>query len=118
MQRNRGDVDFRNVIDADRGGGGNRRHIGGEIGEPAAIQYMIGGEGGDLARRAIDADARAHPERVPLDARLELLIAVEGEPDRTPGEEHPRQRDIERERRVVAAAKSGTEIGELSADMI
>ena len=73
---------------------------------------MVGGEGGDLAGRAIDADARAHLEGVPLDAALELLIAVVGQPDRTAGQEHRRQRDIERERRMVASAESAAHIGE------
>ena len=44
MEGDRGDVDFRNVVDADRGGGGDGRHVGGKIGESAAIEDMVGGE--------------------------------------------------------------------------
>ena len=85
MQRDRGDIDFRNVVDADRGGGADDRHGGRKIGEAAAIQHVIGGEGADLAGRAIDADPRAHLEGVALDAALELLIAVVRQPDRPAG---------------------------------
>ena len=92
------------------------RHVGRKIGEAAAIQHMVGGECADLAGRAIDADPRAHLEGVPLDAGLKLLIAVMGEPDRPAGKEHRRQRDIERERRVVAPAEAAAHIGELRVD--
>ena len=93
-------------------GGADGRHVGRKIGEAAAIQHVIGGECADLAGRAIDADPRAHLEGVPLDAGLELLIAVVREPDRTAGKEHRRQRDIEREGRMVAAAEAAADIGE------
>ncbi len=42
---------------------------------------------------------------MPFDARLKLLIAIVGEPDRVPRKEHRRDGDIEGERRVIAAAK-------------
>ncbi len=106
MQRDRRDIDLRNVVDAERGGGADRRHLGRKVGEAAAVQHVVGGECLNLAGRPIDADPRAHLEGVPLDARLELLIAIVGEPDRATGKEHRRQRDVERERRVVAAAES------------
>ena len=70
----------------------------------------------DLAGRPIDADPRAHLEGMPLDAALELLIAVVRKPDRAAGKEHRRQRDVERERRVVASAESAADIGELRVD--
>ena len=107
---------FGNVVDADGRDGADGRHGAGEIGEPAAIQHMVGGESDDLAGRAIDADARAHLEGVTLDAALKLLIAVVREPDRAAGKEHRRQRDIERERRMVAAAESAAHIGEEGVD--
>src|SRR5262249_30151506 len=69
-----------------------------------------------LAGRPIDADARAHLEGVPLDSRLKLLETVVGEPHRTVGEEHRRQRDIKWERRVVASAESPAAISKISVD--
>ena len=42
---------------------------------------------------------------VSFDPQLKLLEAVVGKPDGTIREEHPRQRDVERERRVVASAE-------------
>ena len=75
---------------------------------------MVGGKSDNLAGRPIDPDPRAHFEGVPLDSRLKLLEAIVGEPDRTIREEHRRQRDIKRERRVVASAKSPAAIGEIA----
>ena len=92
------------------------RNCAGEIGEAAAIQYVVGGERDNLAARAIDPDPRVYFECVPFDARLELLIAVVGEPDRTIREEHPCQRNVQRERGMVASAESAADIGELSVD--
>jgi len=111
-----GNVDSRNIVDADRHLGANLRNCAREIGEAAAIQYVVGGECDNLAARAIDPDPRVYFECVPLDARLELLIAVVGEPDRTIREEHPRQRNVHRERGMVASAESAADIGELSVD--
>ena len=48
--------------------------------------------------------------------RLELLVAIVREPHRPAGKEHRRQRDVERERRVVAAAEAAAEIGEMRVD--
>ena len=45
---------------------------------------------------------------------LKLLIAVVGEPDRAAGKEHRRQRDVEREGRMVASAEAAAHIGELT----
>ena len=56
MQRDGGNIDFRNVINADRGGRTDNRHAGRIIGEAAAIQDMVRGEGLDLAGRAINPD--------------------------------------------------------------
>ena len=92
------------------------RDVGGKVGEAAAVEDVVGGEGADLAGRAVDADPRAHLEGVPLDAALELLIAVVREPHRPAGKEHRRQRDVERERRVVAPAEAAADIGELRVD--
>ncbi len=92
--------------------------LGRKIGEPAAVEHMVGREGEDLAGRAVDADLGAHREGVPLDAALELLKAVMGEPDRPAGEEHRRQRNIERERRVVASAEAAAQIGEMGVDAL
>ena len=77
---------------------------------------MIGGEGADLARRAVNADLRAHFEGVTLDAALELLIAVVGEAHRPAREEHPRQCKVEHERRVVAPAEAAAHVGEVRVD--
>ena len=55
-------------------------------------------------------------EAVPLDPRLELLVAIVREPDRVAGEEHRRQRDIERKRRMIASAETAAHIGELRVD--
>ena len=70
----------------------------------------------NLAGRPIDADPRAHLDGVPLDARLELLIAIVGEPDRATGKAHRRQRDVERERRMVASAESAADMREMRVD--
>ena len=59
---------------------------------------------------------RAHLEGVPLDAALELLKAIMREPDRASRQEHRRERDIEREGRVIAAAETAADIGELRID--
>src|SRR5918993_4523453 len=77
---------------------------------------MVGREGDHLAAGAINADSRAHLEGMPLYAALELLVAVVRKPDRAAGEEHRRQRDIQRKRRVVFAAKAAADMGELSID--
>jgi len=47
---------------------------------------------------------------------LELLKAVVGEPDRTIREEHPRQRNVHRERGMVESTESAPDISELSVD--
>ena len=117
MQRDGGDVDLRNVVDADRGGRGDGCDAGREIGEAAAVEHMVRGESLDLAGRAVDADARAHLEGMALDAALELLIAVMRQPHRLAGKEHRRQRHIEHERRVIAAAEAAADIGELGVDV-
>ena len=116
MQRDRGDIDLRNVVDADRRGGADGRDAARKIGEAAAIQHVIGGECHDLAGRAVDADARAHLEGVTLDAALKLLIAVVRQPHRTAGQEHRRQRDIEREGRMIASAESAAHVGKHGLD--
>src|SRR5690242_1187387 len=77
---------------------------------------MVRGKRHDLPARPLDTDLRAHLEGVPLDASLELLIAVVREPSGTAGKEHRRQRAVERERRVIAAAEAAADIGELSVD--
>ena len=116
VECDRGDVDFRNVVDADRAIGADGRYAGREIGEATAIQDVVGGECDNLAAGPIDPDPRVHLECVPLDARLELLIAIVSEPDRAAGQEHRRQRDVERERRMVASAEAAADIGEISVD--
>src|SRR5262249_32337199 len=45
VKRIRRYVDFRNVVDAERGVGADGCYIGGKIGEASAIQRMVGGEG-------------------------------------------------------------------------
>ena len=47
---------------------------------------------------------------------LELLVAIMRKPHRAAGKEHARQRDIERERRVVAATESATHMGKVRVD--
>ena len=81
----------------------------GEIRQAAAVQHMVGGERRDLAGRAVDPDPRAHLEGMALDAALKLLIAVMRQPHRTAGKEHRRQRDVERERRMVASAEAAAD---------
>ena len=94
----------------------DRRHVDGKIRETAAIQHVIGGE------CLILPDARSTPIRVcilkgcRLMPALKLLIAIVCQPDRTAGEEHRRQRDIEREWRMIASAESAADIGELGVD--
>ena len=56
-----------------------------KLASPPPSRTMIGGKGAYLAGGAIDADPRVHLERVPLDPRLELLVAVVREPDRAIG---------------------------------
>src|SRR5204862_7822167 len=101
-------------IDADRHLGADLRNCAREIGEAAAIQYVVGGECDNLAARAIDPDLRVYFECVPLDAHLKLLIAAIGKPDRTIRQEYPRQRNPQRERGMIASDESATDIGKLS----
>src|SRR3954470_21759896 len=65
----------------------------------------------------IDPDLRPHFKGVSFDPQLKLLEAVVGKPDGTIREEHPRQRDVERERRVVASAESAAARRAIGADM-
>ena len=81
VERKRGDVDFRDIVDAERRVGGDGRHVGGKIREAAAVQRVVSGESDDLAGRAINPDLRAHLEGVPLDPGLKLIEAVVGEPN-------------------------------------
>src|SRR5215213_5314761 len=90
--------------------------LGGEVGEPAAVEDVIGGEGADPARAAIDADARAHPERMALDPRLELLVAIVREPHRPTGKEHRGQGDVEREDRMIVTVETPADMGEMRVD--
>ena len=85
--------------------------------EPAAVEHVIGGERLDLAGRAIDADARAHLDRVALDAALKLLVAVMRQPHRLAGKADRGERDIKDERRVVASAEAAADMGELRVDV-
>ena len=116
MQRHGGYIDLRDFINAQRGGSADVRHIGRIIREAAAVEDVIGSEGQHLAAGPIDADRGAYLERVPLDAALELLVAVVREPHRAAGKKHCRQRDIEWEGRVIAAAKAAADISELGID--
>src|SRR5262249_6861951 len=70
----------------------------------------------NFAGGPVDTHPSVHRDGVPLDSRLELLVAIVGEPDWTTWEEHPRQRNVEREWRVVAAAETAAHIGELHVD--
>ena len=60
--------------------------------------------------------ARSIPIRVRILNACRLMpawncwIAVVGEPDRTAGKEHRRQRDVEREGRMVASAEPAADI--------
>ena len=78
---------------------------------------MISGESDHLAGRPIDPDPRPDLEGVPFDPRLKLLEAVVREPNWTIREEHRRQCDVERERRVVTTAKSAAARGEIGVDV-
>src|SRR5260370_41443478 len=106
MNRDGGDVDLWDVIDTDRGGGGDGGDAGRIVCKAAAIQHVVGGETLDLAGGAIDADARVHLDRVALGAALKLLIAVMRQPDRLTRKEHRGERDVEHEGRVIAPAKT------------
>jgi len=90
--------------------------MGRKVRQAAGVQDVVGGKSEDFAGGPIDAHPRVHREGVPLDSRLELLVAIVREPDRTAGEEHRRERDIERKWRVVAAAETAAHIGELHVD--
>src|SRR5262249_27254112 len=114
MDRDRGDVDLWNVIDAERGGGAHSRHLQREVGKAPTVQDVIGGGRPDRAGAPLDSDARMHLERVPFNAGLKLLIAVVGEADHSPGQEHRRQRNVKRKGRVIAPAESTTYISVLS----
>src|SRR3954449_6458484 len=109
MQRDGGDVDLRNIIDADRGGRGAGRNIGREIRETAAVKHVVGGKRSNPAGRAIDPDLAANLERVPFDSGLELLIAIVSKPDRMPREEQRSQRHVKRKRRMVASAEAAAD---------
>src|SRR4051812_31470336 len=111
MQRHGRNVDLGYAVDADRGDGCARGDAGRKIREPAAVEHMVGCECDHLAAGAIDADPRADFKSMPLYTALELLIAVVREPDRTAGEKHRRQCDIERKRRVILATEAAAEIG-------
>ena len=87
-----------------------------KLARPPPSSTWSAAKAGDLAGRAIDADARAHLEGVAFDAALKLLIAIMRQPDRLAGKEHRRQRDVEHERRVVASAEAAADIGELGVD--
>src|ERR1700730_13013061 len=69
-------IDFRNIVDTERGVGADGCHIGRKIGEASAIQRVVSGESDHLAGGPIDTYPRADLEGVPLDPRLKLLIAV------------------------------------------
>ena len=58
-----------------------------KLARPPPSSDVVGGEGADLAGGPIDADARAHLERMPFDARLELLVAIVGKADRAAGKD-------------------------------
>ena len=111
------DVAFRGIVGAKRRVRGDGRHVGGKIGEAAAVQRVVSGESDDLACCAIDPDPRPHVEGVPLDSGLKLVEAVVGEPNGTIGKDHRRQCDVQRERRVVAPAEPAAAIGEVHVDV-
>src|SRR5262249_11278539 len=116
MQRDGGYIDLRDVIDAERGGSGDVRYIGRIICKAAAVEDVVGSEGQHLAAGPIDADRGAYLKGVPLDTALELLVAVVRKPHRAAGKKHCRQRDIEWEGGVIAAAKAAADISELGID--
>src|SRR5215471_19338812 len=116
MQRDGGYIDLWDVIDAERGGSGDVRYIGRIIRKAAAVEDVVGSEGQHLAAGPIDADRGAYLKGVPLDTALELLVAVVRKPHRVAGKKHCRQRDVEREGCVVAAAEPPAQIGELRVD--
>ena len=118
VQRHRGHVDLRDVVDAD----GRRRRHGGdvrrEVPEAAAVEDVVRREGRDLARPAVDPDPGVHLEGVAFDAALELLEAVMRQADGAAGKEDRRQRDVEDERRVVAPSEAAAHIGEVGLDVL
>ena len=116
MPRDGRHVDFRNVIDADRSGRADECDRGGEIGKPAAVEILIGGEGGDPAACAVDRHAAAHRDGMALDAELELIVAIVGETHRPARREQAGQRDVERIDGVVLAAKGAADIGAVRDD--
>src|SRR4051794_36053738 len=52
-----------------------------------------------------------------FDAGLKLLVAVMGQPHRLAGKADRRERNIENERRVIAATKAAADMGELRVDV-
>jgi hypothetical protein len=113
----RGDVDFRGVVNAKRGVRPDGRHLGGEIGEATAIQGVIGRESDNLAGCAVDPYPGLYFESVPFNSGLKLLEPVVGEPDGAIGEDHRRQGDVQRERRMVAPAEPATARSEIHLDV-
>ena len=117
MPRHGRDVDLGNVIDPDRGGGADERDGGGEIGEAAAVEILVGDERGDAAAAAVHRHAAPRRNGMALDAELELVVAVVGEAHRTVRREQPGQRDIERIDGVVLAAEGAADIGAMRDDL-
>ena len=62
-------VDLWHVVHADRRRGADERHRLGEVGEAAAVEVLVRGEGGDPAARLVDGDLAPDREGVTLDAR-------------------------------------------------
>jgi hypothetical protein len=62
MERKRRDIDFRDIVDADCGVGGDGRHVGQKIGEAAAIQRVVSGKSDHLPRRqpGVTGSVRCH----------------------------------------------------------
>ena len=110
-------INLRGIVNAERGESADGRHLARKIGQASTVQHMVRGKSDDLAGRPIDPDLRPHFKGVSFDPQLKLLEAVVGEPDGTIREEHPRQRDVERERRVVASAESAAARRAIGADM-
>ena len=117
MPHHRGDVDLGYVVDADRGGGADKGDRGREIGEAAAVEILVGGEGGDAAGRAVYRHAAARADRVALDAELELIVAIVGETHRAVGREQAGQGDVELVDGVVLAAEGAAHIGAMRDDL-
>ena len=118
MARHRLDVDLGHVVDPDRR---HRAHKGDrrrQVGEAAAVEFLLGHECLDPAGRLVDCYPAAHADGVALDAELKLLKTIVGKAHRAARREQAGERRVERVDAVVLAAKSTAQIGAMRHDLL